>query len=53
MPHIPHDGLDCGLGSSLTGPQPTGLFLLESHEIFRVRDACGLSNVGWVNTQWV
>ncbi|GBM01265.1 hypothetical protein AVEN_170319-1 [Araneus ventricosus] len=29
MPHIPHDGsdvADCGLASSLTGPQPTELF---------------------------
>ncbi|GBO24833.1 hypothetical protein AVEN_166287-1 [Araneus ventricosus] len=32
----------CGLASSLTGPQPTGLFLLGAHEIFSVREACGL-----------
>ncbi|GFY55219.1 hypothetical protein TNIN_207241 [Trichonephila inaurata madagascariensis] len=32
----------CGLGSSLTRPQPIGLFLLGAHEIFNARDACGL-----------
>ncbi|GFV34679.1 hypothetical protein TNCV_1449831 [Trichonephila clavipes] len=38
MTHILHDGL----GSSLTRPLPIGLFLLGAHEIFNVRDACGL-----------
>ncbi|GBM70192.1 hypothetical protein AVEN_176634-1 [Araneus ventricosus] len=30
-----------GLASSLTGPQPTGLFLLGAHKVFSVRDARG------------